>query len=49
MEITQNQYNEMPDAFKGHFTVDENGNTVILRSPEETNRMITGFFEKKNK
>jgi hypothetical protein len=49
MEITQNQYNEMPDAFKGHFAVDEDGNSVILRSPEETNRMITEFFEKKNK
>jgi predicted transcriptional regulator len=49
LEITRKQYNEMPEAFKGHFTVDEDGNTVKLRSPEETNRMITEFFEKKNK
>jgi hypothetical protein len=49
LEITQNQYNEMPDAFKGHFTVDEDGNSVKLRSPEETNRMIADFFEKMNK
>jgi hypothetical protein len=49
LEIVQTQYNEMPEAFKGHFTVDENGNTIALRSPEETNKMITDFFKKEDK
>jgi hypothetical protein len=46
MEILQTQYNEMPDAFKGHFTIDEDGNTILLRSPEETNKMLSEFFDK---
>jgi hypothetical protein len=49
LRIVEEQYNEMPDAFKGHFTVDDNGDYVQLRSPEETNKMITDFFEKNNK
>ena len=44
LNIVQKQYNEMPDAFKGHFTVDENGNTVALRSPRESSKMINDFF-----
>ncbi|MHC6201988.1 hypothetical protein ACYULU_02190 [Breznakiellaceae bacterium SP9] len=44
LDIVQKQYDEMPEAFKGHFTTDENGNTVLLRTPEETNKMITDFF-----
>jgi hypothetical protein len=49
LEIVQTQYNEMPDAFKGHFTIDENGNTVLLRTPEETNKMLDEFFNNKYK
>jgi hypothetical protein len=49
LEIVQAQYDEMPDAFKGHFTTDENGKTIQLRSPEETNKMINDFFDKENK
>jgi hypothetical protein len=49
LKIVEEQYNEMPEAFKGHFTVDEDGNTVFLRTPEESNKMITEFFEKENK
>lgn len=48
LEIVKEQYNEMPEAFKGHFTVDEDGNMVLLRTPEETNKMITEFFDKEN-
>ena len=48
LKIVQKQYDEMPEVFKGHFTVDENRNTVLLRSPEETNKMITKFFEKES-
>ena len=41
------QYNAMPDAFKGHFTIDENGEFVSLRDSEESSRMIKDFFNKK--
>ncbi|MFQ6599138.1 hypothetical protein [Flavobacterium sp. C3NV] len=41
------QYNAMPDAFKGHFTIDENGEGVSLRSPEESSKMIKDFFSKR--
>ncbi|GMO65605.1 MAG: hypothetical protein Ta2A_13680 [Treponemataceae bacterium] len=44
LEILQNQYNAMPDAFKGHFTIDENGQTVFLRRPEESTKMMADFF-----
>ena len=40
------QYKSMPDAFKGHFTVDANGNVVLLRSPEKTRDMISSYFGK---
>lgn len=40
------QYKAMPDAFKGHFTIDENGEGVSLRSPEESSKMIKDFFNK---
>jgi hypothetical protein len=39
------QYNGMPDAFKGHFTIDEKGQVVSLRSPEESSKMIKDFFK----
>ncbi|UTN02138.1 hypothetical protein L0669_12510 [Flavobacterium bizetiae] len=38
------QYNAMPDAFKGHFTIDKNGEFVSLRSPEESSKIIKEFF-----
>lgn len=38
------QYNAMPDAFKGHFTIDENGEFISLKSPEESSKMINAFF-----
>lgn len=40
------QYNAMPEAFKGHFTIDENGEFVSLRTPEESSIMIKDFFNK---
>jgi len=40
----EKQYNAMPDAFKGHFTIDEKGNSVQLRSSEETAKMIDEFW-----
>ena len=38
------QYNNMPDAFKGHFTFDENGTLIQLRTTEISQKMITDFF-----
>lgn len=40
------QYNTMPEAFKGHFTIDENGEFVSLRTPDESSTMIKDFFNK---
>jgi len=41
------QYNAMPDAFKGHFGINENGEFLSLRSPEESSQMIKDFFNGK--
>jgi hypothetical protein len=41
------QYNAMPEAFKGHFTIDENGEFVSLRNPDESSQMIKDFFNGK--
>jgi hypothetical protein len=41
-----NQYNAMPEAFKGHFTIDKNGEFVSLSTPEESSQMIKDFFNK---
>ena len=41
------QYEQMPKAFKGHFTTDENGEIVNLRSPEKSKKIMTEFFNKK--
>jgi hypothetical protein len=46
LEIVQGHYDEMPEAFKGHFTIDENGTIVLLRPPEEKDKMIAEFFDK---
>lgn len=40
----EQQYNEMPDAFKGHHTYDEDGNFIVLRSAEEVQEMLNKFF-----
>lgn len=40
------QYNAMPEAFKGHFTIDKNGEFLSLRTPEESSIMIKEFFNK---
>ncbi|RXM53830.1 hypothetical protein BOQ64_02440 [Chryseobacterium sp. CH25] len=38
------QYERMPDAFKGHITTDESGEIVILRAPGESSKMIRDFL-----
>ena len=49
LEIVNNQYVTMPNAFKGHFTVNSNGETVRLRTPEKTAKMIDEFFKRGRK
>ena len=41
----EKQYNEMPDAFKGHITYDEDGNLIELREQEEVKEMMRTFFD----
>ncbi|MCS4304141.1 hypothetical protein [Chryseobacterium sp. BIGb0232] len=43
------QYDRMPDAFKGHITTDEHGEIVHLRGPGESARMIRDFFDRMKK
>ncbi|USB33605.1 hypothetical protein [Paenibacillus sp. YPG26] len=40
----EKQYNDMPDAFKGHHTYDEEGNFIELRSADEVQKMMNRFF-----
>lgn len=49
LEQVNNQYNSMPDAFKGHFTIDENGDYVELRKPEEVKIIMDQFWENERK
>lgn len=47
-EQEEKQYNNMPDAFKGHYTFDENGTYIALRNSEETKKMLDDFFKSKS-
>ncbi|WET49728.1 hypothetical protein PYS58_01075 [Chryseobacterium indologenes] len=40
------QYERMPDAFKGHFTTNEEGEIVHLRSIGDSSKMMRDFFDK---
>ncbi|KOR90705.1 hypothetical protein AM231_09335 [Paenibacillus solani] len=42
-EQEEKQYNAMPDAFKGHFTLNERGDIVQLRSLGERKKMLDEF------
>lgn len=44
LQQVEKQYHDMPEAFQGHFTYDEDGRAVQLRSPSETKKMIERFF-----
>ena len=39
---------EMPEAFKGHYTLDEDGKLIELRNPNEVKEMLNNFFASKN-
>ena len=45
LEQVNRQYNAMPEAFKGHFTTDENGESVMLRKPEDIKTIMDKFWE----
>ena len=47
LEQVNRQYEAMPEAFKGHFTVDDNGTVVTLREPGAGNALIRQFFDSK--
>ncbi|WP_232289172.1 hypothetical protein [Paenibacillus sp. Aloe-11] len=49
LQQVEKQYQDMPEAFRGHFTFDENGRAVQLRSPNETKQMIERFFASQNR
>ncbi|MGZ0038961.1 hypothetical protein [Paenibacillus ottowii] len=44
LQQVEKQYQDMPEAFRGHFTFDDNGKAVQLRTPSETKQMIERFF-----
>jgi hypothetical protein len=45
LDQVNRQYDAMPEAFKDHFTTNENGEIVMLRKPEESKIMIEKFWE----
>lgn len=49
LSIVNDQYDAMPEAFKGHFTTDTSGSIVLLRSTEESGRIIQDFYNKGRK
>lgn len=49
LEQVNRQYDAMPSAFKGHFTTDENGESVTLRTPQETKIIMDKFWEEDRK
>lgn len=47
LEQEEKQYSNMPDAFKGHYTFDEDGNVIKLRDTDEVKKMMDDFFASK--
>jgi hypothetical protein len=47
--IVRANYDAMPDAFKGHFTIGEDGKPINLRTPEESKRLLDEFWAKQGK
>ena len=48
LQQVEQQYQDMPEAFKGHFTYDEEGKFVQLRRPGEMKQMMDRFFASQN-
>ncbi len=49
LEQVNKQYNAMPEAFKGHFTTDENGEIKYFRKPEEVKNIMDKFWDEDRK
>ncbi|AZA73744.1 hypothetical protein EG358_08250 [Chryseobacterium indoltheticum] len=49
LEQVNIQYDAMPDAFKDHYTVDETGEIVMLKSHSETKRIMDKYWEDEKK
>ncbi len=47
LDQVNEQYEVMPEVFKGIFTIDENGEFIQLKQPEETSKSLTAFFDNK--
>lgn len=47
MNQLDKQYNEMPDCFKGIFTLDENGEFISLRDSQEVQKSWDEFWKSK--
>ncbi|MGE8433378.1 hypothetical protein [Chryseobacterium joostei] len=46
LQQVNEQYERMPEAFKGHFTTDENGDIVQLKMAAESSKMMRDFFDR---
>jgi hypothetical protein len=44
LSIVKANYDDMPDAFKGHFTIDEHGKPVLFKTPEESKKCLADFW-----
>lgn len=45
LDQVNEQYERMPEAFKGHITTDESGEIICLRTAGESSKMIRDFFD----
>ncbi|AWB46645.1 hypothetical protein DCC85_22375 [Paenibacillus sp. CAA11] len=45
LQQVEKQYHDMPEAFKGHLTFNEDGKQVMLRTPMKIKQMIDRFYE----
>ncbi|UQQ35347.1 hypothetical protein [Paenibacillus polymyxa] len=48
LQQVEEQYQNMPEAFRGHLTFDEDGKQVSLRTPMKIKQMIDRFYESRN-
>jgi hypothetical protein len=45
LKQVNDQYESMPDAFKGHFTTNEKGEVVLLRKTKQVKKMMNNFWK----
>ncbi|MGR3857555.1 hypothetical protein [Chryseobacterium indologenes] len=45
LEQVNRQYEAMPDAFKGHYTIDDNGDIKMLKNAGESKAIMDRFWE----